>query len=134
LRSDADGWLERATETIGIERHTGGARAPDGSGGWTLLSGSERVSMNFWAFRPDLFGELRKGLERFLGELRSPETEEFYLSNAVEDLIRAGRARVRLLETSSRWCGLTRPPDRERAVSHLASLVAAGEYPERLWQ
>jgi len=133
LRSDALGWLERATEVIGIERMDGGARAPDGAGGWTALSGSERVSMNFWAFRPALFAELRAALERFLGELQRPDTDEFYLSNAVEELIRIGRARVRLLESSSTWCGLTRPEDRERAARHLRSLVAAGEYPERLW-
>jgi hypothetical protein len=133
LRCDAGGWLEKATEVIGIEKHAGGARAPDGSGGWTTFSGSERVSMNFWAFRPVLFGQLRDELARFLGRLGDPETDEFYLSNAVETLIRAGRARVRLLESSSRWCGLTRPADRERAVRHLASLVARGDYPERLW-
>lgn len=133
LRADADGWLERATEVVGIERDGDGARAPDGAGGWRTLSGSERVSMNFWAFRRELFDPLREELERFLGSLQAPETDEFFLSNAVEELIGGGRARVRLLETSDRWCGLTRPADRERAARHLASLVERGVYPERLW-
>lgn len=133
LRADAESWLERATEVVEIERHGEGARAPDGDGGWLSLSGHERVSMNFWVFRRDLFAPLREELGRFLEGLREPEREEFYLSNAVEDLIRTGRARVRLLETADRWCGLTRPADRERAARHLAGLVERGVYPERLW-
>jgi hypothetical protein len=133
LQADARGWLEKSTEVIGIERHGGGARAPDGSGGFLELDGSERVSMNFWAFRHGLFAELRRELERFTAGLQSPETDEFFLSSAVEDLIGAGRARVRLLESASRWCGLTRPEDRERSARHLAALVARGDYPERLW-
>ena len=41
--------------------------------------------------------------------------------------------RVRLLGTQGRWLGVTYPDDRPRVEAALRQLVAAGEYPERLW-
>ena len=42
-------------------------------------------------------------------------------------------ARVRLLGTHGRWLGVTYPEDRPHVEGTLRQLVAAGEYPERLW-
>ncbi len=47
--------------------------------------------------------------------------------------MRRGEARVRLLDTQSKWLGVTYPDDRPRVAVALSQLVAAGEYPERLW-
>jgi hypothetical protein len=44
-----------------------------------------------------------------------------------------GECRVRVLETGSRWFGLTHPGDRPEVAAALRRLVAEGRYPERLW-
>ena len=49
------------------------------------------------------------------------------------DAMRRGEARVRLLRTTGRWLGVTYLADRAPVQAALRELVAAGEYPERLW-
>jgi len=109
------------------------ARQTDEGGGERLLPGTTPVSMNCWGFTPELFpaleGEFVRFLERHGGEPKS----EFFLPAVVARMIERGRARVRVLTTGDRWVGMTHPQDREATMAHLRALVAAGEYPARLW-
>jgi hypothetical protein len=47
--------------------------------------------------------------------------------------LRDRSARVRVLRHDGQWCGITFPNDRHRVREFIARRVAAGEYPERLW-
>jgi len=97
------------------------------------LRGGDLVSMNLWGFTPEIFRPLREGFVEFL---RSPEAEqgEYYLPTAVQSLIGAGLARVRLLAPDSPWFGLSHPADRPLAVEAIHELIEQGAYPEQLWQ
>ena len=48
-------------------------------------------------------------------------------------MIRSGEATVRVLDTDSRWFGVTYAADRPGVVDRLAALHAAGEYPEKMF-
>jgi hypothetical protein len=48
-------------------------------------------------------------------------------------MVDQGHVRVEVLSRTGRWCGITYPEDREQAITMIASLVEAGEYPQRLW-
>jgi hypothetical protein len=132
-RADGDGWLETMEEVVGIRRLDDGAyEGTDPRNRPVRLAADTPVSMNMWAFTPVVFAVLRRGFEEFLGQASAPRSE-FLLSHAVRDVVRRGEARVRLLRAPGRWLGVTYPEDRPRVAAALRQLVAAGEYPERLW-
>ncbi|MFQ5805384.1 MAG: NDP-sugar synthase [Phycisphaerae bacterium] len=132
-RCTADGWLERITEITGIERHGPDARYTEESGNTRIISGDELVSMNLWGFRPVFFEQLRELFESFLKENAASEKAELHLPMVIQDLIRAGRARVKVLPTPDTWCGVTHPEDKPRVVQMISELVARGRYPQKLW-
>jgi hypothetical protein len=51
----------------------------------------------------------------------------------VNDLVLAGRARVKVLHTHGSWFGITHREDRLRSVENINRLIRGGCYPERLW-
>jgi MobA-like NTP transferase protein len=132
-RADGDGWLETVEEVVNI-RHLGdGAyEGTDPHGRSVRLAGDALVSMNLWAFTPAVFALLRRGFAEFLRQ-DAAGGSEFLISHAIRDAVRRDEARVRLLGTDARWLGVTYPDDRPRVEAALRRMVAAGEYPERLW-
>jgi len=132
-RADGDGWLETVEEVVDIRRLDDGTyQGTDAHGRPVRLSGDALVSMNLWAFTPAVFTVLRHGFAEFLRQAGAGQGE-FLISHAIRDAVRRGEARVRLLGTRARWLGVTYPDDRPRVAAVLRQLVAAGEYPERLW-
>ena len=79
-----------------------------------------------------MFALLRTRFAEFLRQDTAGRSE-FLISHGIRDAVRRGEARVRLLGTRARWLGVTYPDDRPRVAAALQQLVAAGEYPERLW-
>ena len=51
----------------------------------------------------------------------------------VNDLIKAGKATCEVLDTPSKWFGVTYANDRQMVVDKLRSLVDAGVYPSPLF-
>jgi len=131
--ADGDGWLESVEEVVDIRRlGDGGYAGTDLHGRPMRLTADVLVSMNLWAFTPAVFALLRRGFAEFLSQARG-ERSEFLISDGIGDAVRRGEARVRLLGTHSHWLGVTYPDDSPRVEGALRQLVAAGEYPERLW-
>lgn len=129
---DADGRLVSIREWLEVERDGDGVRGKE-AGEWRPLPPATPVSMNFWGFTPAFLPALREGFARFLEVNGTSPKAEYYLLSAVQDLVDAGRARVRVLDGGGRWGGLTYPGDRPRLVAALAALHAGGEYPPELW-
>lgn len=129
----SDGFLESVTELTNIERDGRGARAAAADGTALLLAGDEIVSMNLWGFTPLLFGQLRELFAEFLEQHGRDEKSEFYIPAAVNEIIRAGRARVKVLPTADSWFGVTYRADRALVAQGIRTLIARGDYPETLW-
>ncbi len=132
-RHSPDGWLVDIVETVGIEPDGRGARRTDEHGHVHRFGGDETVSMNLWGFVPALLDELRRAFERFLRERGGSADAELYLPAVVQDAIKAGRARVKVLPSPDRWCGITNPRDKDGVVRFLGQLVEQGQYPPKLW-
>lgn len=132
-RVTSDGYLERIEELTNIEHDGEGAKntAPDGT--VTKLSGDEPVSMNFWGFTPRIFAQLDDVFHGFLERSGKELKTESYVPAAVGELLRAGRARVKVLHSGDPWFGVTYREDRPRVVESIAKLIAAGVYPPSLW-
>jgi len=130
---DADGFLVSIREVLKVERDGEDARELGGPGAGRPIPGATPVSLNFWGFTPALLPALERGFRRFLETNAGSVRAEYFLPDAVQDLLDSGRARVRVLEGGGPWGGLTYPGDRPRLVALLESLTARGEYPRDLW-
>ncbi|NLT02290.1 MAG: nucleotidyltransferase [Bacteroidales bacterium] len=91
------------------------------------------VSMNMWGFTPDYFEHSEKAFKLFLDENASQLKAEFFIPLVVNNLIVAGQATCTVLDTPSKWFGVTYAEDRPSVVAKLEALVEAGDYPEHLW-
>jgi NDP-sugar pyrophosphorylase family protein len=133
-RVDCEGFLEQIVELTAIE--SDGARVinTDEAGRKTALSGDEVVSMNMWGFNPGIFEQLREQFREFLELNLSDLRSESYLPSAVNELILAGHARVKVLRTQDSWAGVTYCVDRPGVVKSISRLIQRGDYPARLWQ
>ena len=90
--------------------------------------------MNCWGFRPSVFDALNAGFEEFLSVEGGPEPKaEFTIPAVVDGLIRSGQGSVKVLDTASRWFGVTYREDKESVQASIRALVAAGEYPASLF-
>ena len=119
---DAHGALVRITERTGLTR-AAGRGADDQSS----------VSMNLWGFTPAIFPQLEELFRRFLRAQGPDRHAEFLLPVAVQSLVTARRALVRVLPAGGSWCGVTYAADAPRVTRYLESAVARGEYPADLW-
>jgi hypothetical protein len=126
-----NGWLAGMEEILDITA-AGEAFSGRGRSGTVTMRGDALVSMNMWVFTPALGALLQGGFSRFVAGNPSPTTE-YLLPTAIEDAVRAGAARVRVLDPRSRWFGMTYPADRPAVSAALEALVRDGHYPEHLW-
>jgi hypothetical protein len=129
--TDAQGWLQGIEEVLDIEVARDGY---SGRAGATLrhFDGREPVSMNMWAFTPDVFGLLRGGFVEFLRN-EGLERREYLLPTVAQEAVRHGEARIRVLDAGSQWHGMTYPDDRRVVAAALRMLTTSGRYPSPLW-
>ena len=91
------------------------------------------VSMNLWGFTPDYFKHSEDYFKRFLDANMSNLKAEFYVPLLINELVTTGKARVKVLDTTSKWFGVTYAADRPAVVEKFAELHASGEYPEKMF-
>lgn len=129
---DADGHLTGLKETTDIirEGEVIGNRNPDG----TLhpFSPETPVSMNLWGFGPSYFDHLETRFRSFLKEKGSDPKAEFYLTTVIDDLIRSGEEKVKVLSTDARWFGVTYREDRPAVERNILEYIRQGIYPKAL--
>ncbi len=131
---DEAGYLKSVTERTSIHRSGTGVVYTDESGNEVPLSGKETVSMNLMGFTPSLFGYCTGSLVLFLRERGKDPKAEFYLPGLVNELIRTGRVRMKVLPTPATWFGVTYAGDKPVVMQKIAQLVREGVYPEKLWR
>ena len=64
----------------------------------------------------------------------NPLKGEFFLPFAVDAMVQDGRAQVHVLETASKWYGVTYREDKPTVEAAIAEKTASGLYPDRLWE
>lgn len=130
---DEYGNLQSIVEMTKIVRTASGAENREDPEHPVALKGDERVSMNLWGFTPQLFDELERRFPAWLEANAAKEKSEWYIPFVVDELIHEQRATVKLLPTSSQWFGVTYREDKPAVVASIARLIAAGEYPSKLF-
>ena len=128
------GYLHAVEERTRIELRHNGIFYLDEQGVWQSLHGSEYASLNIWAFGPSIFACLEAQFAEFMTRYQADLKKEFFLPTVVDNLIKTGRCSVKILETTEHWFGMTYPEDRAMVQAGIRGLIAAGVYPEQLWQ
>lgn len=128
-----DGYLKDILELKSIGREGPRITNVDSDGQETLLNGDEIVSMNMWAFTPQVFGHLYEQFQRFLKRYGDDSNAECYIPSTINSLIQAGQARVKVLHSEDSWFGVTYREDHPRVVENVTRLVEGGTYPRKLW-
>lgn len=121
---DAEGRL------AGVEERTGILASEVGPG--RRYDPNTIVSMNCWGFTADFLPRLDALWRQFVAANGTSEKTEFYLPFAVDDLLRSGAVRVRVLPTDDQWFGVTYREDKPRVQAAIRALIHAGAYPSPL--
>lgn len=104
------------------------------NGEWHELDENSPVSMNFWAFTPDVFKYVEIGFTEFL---RNPETDllhdEYYIPNVIDEGINSDSFVCKVIHTDAKWMGVTYRSDKPEFEAFLKSKIEKGDYPENLW-
>lgn len=131
---NTDGYLSTVVERTAIEyndKHE--ITFTDENGKLQILDPNTPVSMNLWGFTPDYFEFSEKYFIDFLKENINTPKAEFFIPLVVKELINKGDAKVKVLDTDSKWFGVTYAADRQGVVDKFAELHANGEYPEKMF-
>lgn len=128
-----EGYLTTVVERTAIERIDGKIQFKDENDRMVTIADNTPVSMNMWGFTPDYFKYSEDYFVEFLKKNMGNLKSEYFIPLMVNELITKGKARVKVLDTTSKWFGVTYAADRQSVVDKIQALVDAGEYPAKLF-
>jgi dTDP-glucose pyrophosphorylase len=130
--SDGKGYLKSVVErtTIVIENGKIISKEKDGD---LELSPETPTSMNFWGFHPSIFSFTEEKFIQFLKENHKQPTAEFFIPLFINQMIKEGRGKVKIISGGSVWFGVTYKEDKEAVSGQIKDLISKGEYPSKLW-
>lgn len=131
-KSDADGMLTEIVERTKIGTTNGKIYYTEDGTDFNL-DPETLVSMNLWGFTPSYIEECNSRFAKFLDEnlCKNPEKCEFFIPTVVSDLIKEGKADVKVLENNDKWYGVTYKEDKASVVEAFRSLSEQGVYPDK---
>ena len=127
------GFLTDVTERVRIEKIDGALKSEDENGKMIPIDEQTTVSMNFWGFTPKCFEFGDKLFSEFLEKNTENLKAEFYLPTIVNKMLATKKVSVKVLESGSKWFGVTYSEDKETAQKEIRKLKDSGVYPTKLW-
>ena len=92
------------------------------------------VSVNLWGFTPMIFADAERYFNEFFESCDNLSKAEFYLPTIVKKSIADKLCDVRVLNTTSRFNGVTYKEDKEQLKNDIANMIANDIYPSNLWE
>ena len=89
----------------------------------TVLTGDEPVSMNFWGFTPEIFGQLKEHFRKFLEANGGDLKTECYIPSTVNEIMVAGQGAREGAAQQDSWFGVTYREDHAHVVESIRRLV-----------
>ncbi len=126
--------LTTVVERTEIMRVNGPVCYKDEKGEWVAIGDNTPVSMNMWGFTPDYFQYSEEYFKDFLKENIDKPKAEYFIPLMVNKLITEGTATVKVLDTTSKWFGVTYAADRQAVVDKFKALSDSGVYPAKLFK
>ena len=106
----------------------------DENGEVQTLEPNTPVSMNLWGFTPDYFDYSEREFKKFLDRDINTPKAEFFIPLCIDTLINSKEATVKVLDTDSKWFGVTYSADSPGVVEKFAELHREGVYPTPLFK
>jgi dTDP-glucose pyrophosphorylase len=132
--TDAAGFLTSVVERTYIIRDKDGKiKYKDENENLIELGENVPVSMNMWGFTTEYFDYSESLFVDFLNKNQDSPKAEMYIPWAIDCLIEKAKIRVKVVDTPSKWFGVTYVEDRASVVEKINQLVERGEYPEKLF-
>jgi len=132
---DSQGNLADIQERTKIVKFGEESKYTEDDRNWITIPKGSIVSMNTWGFNTSLFDELEEQFPIFLENNSSNILKaEFFLPTVIDNLIKSGKADVRVLSTTDKWYGVTYQEDKPMVKKAINDMVQAGLYPHRLWE
>lgn len=133
-RTSEEGYLTDIVERTKIAKIDGEIRYTEDGDNWVGIPEGTTVSMNCWGFTVEMMEELDK---RFADCLRKNKDNmlkcEYFIPFVVDDILKEGKAEVKVLSSSEKWYGVTYKEDRPVVVNALKEKTQQGIYPQNLW-
>ena len=128
-----EGYLTGVDETSNIVKTSEGAGV-DNEGTLTPIDAESYVSMNMWGLTPEFLDVVETGFADFLKNVKPGDIKaEYLLPGIIDELLKSGKATVRVLETKDKWFGVTYKEDKQSVVDSFKKLIADGVYNEKLF-
>ncbi len=119
-----NGYLKDVVERTKINPS---AQYTDDGETWVQLPRDQKVSMNLWGFTPDIFGELQKQFDEFL-KTADLSKDECLIPTLVDNMIKSGKATVKVYSNKDKWYGITYREDKEGVRKAIKALCDSGLY------
>jgi dTDP-glucose pyrophosphorylase len=126
---DQDSFLTDVTERTKIERFTDGIHYVDELGNQHFLADNTPVSMNLWGLHHSALQEIEAQFQAFVQENFDNPRAEFYIPTVINNLLKAHKISLKVLNSDSQWYGVTYPDDKKTVQQALAAM----DYPKGLW-
>jgi hypothetical protein len=128
-----DYYLKTVEESFELRLENGVVVGKDSKGNDITAPKDALVSMNMWGCKPVYFKQLQEDFVSFLEGDGDPLKKEFLLPIIMDNLIKQGKAKIKILPVSERWFGLTYIADKPMIVEKLNKIIEEGVYPANLW-
>ena len=133
---DGEGLLKDIVETTHIIGSCDGPLYTEDGEIYRRLAADCPVSMNMWGFTLSMMRALEERFKVFLEKdvPANPMKAEFFLPFVVDELLKEGKAQVKVLKSEDRWWGVTYQEDKPQVKAAMAALADQGLYPRPLWE
>lgn len=101
---------------------------------WIKLDNNAVTSMNCFGLTPDFLKVLEAKFPEFLDNNMGDLKSEYLLPSSVGEQIEDGNMDLKVIDTPSKWFGVTYPEDKDLVVEKINEMVREGIYPSNLWE
>ena len=126
-----DGKLTSIIEHLEIQRKEGVIKDFDSG---NILQEDDFVSMNYWVCNESIFDHLEEYIIKMYHQLENIEKDEIYLPYAAQSLLEDNKIEIKVIDSESKWFGVTYAEDKIAAVNNLKKYTDNGDYPSPLWK
>ena len=126
----SNGKLDSINEHLKIEKNKNIIIDHDSG---NILSEKDYVSMNFWLCKSNFFEHLDEYIKEEIENLDDIEKSEIYLPFAAQKLLSENIINIDVVDSESKWFGVTYREDKDNSVKKLESYTREGIYPTPLW-
>ncbi len=99
-----------------------------------VVDSNTKVSMNMIVFTPSIFEYIESHFKEFLDENKDNMlTCEYLIPDVLARGISENYCDVSIIDTTSKWVGVTYKEDKEEVVNYINNLINNNEYKNNLW-